>query len=150
MSAMPDHRRPRPVESVRRNGYTMQESAVHGDLCYWGDRYTRILLSTGFSSFSPFAGLFEGRADTFCSKVLIPDMTARAWEINMRLWSIKPVEYVWAIVARYALPMRADDGHPFEPEEIAAALGCTRELYRQRLTRGRKAYQRKLFEGVTE
>lgn len=145
MSAAPDRPFRQPERAHLRKGWGQREAAVHGDLVYWGNRYTRILLSEGFRSFSPFVGVLEGRADDFSSKILIQDMSPRAWEVNMRVWSIQPLDFAWALCARYALPLHDDRGQEIQPNRIAACLGCSVALYYQRIHRGRKAYEEKLF-----
>jgi len=104
-----------------------------------------VLFSEGFSSFNILANLNCGGRGRPGHKILIPDMTPKAWEINQRVWSIKPVEYAWALVARYVLPPNAQTGQLFSVAEICEALGWTPDQYRQRVSRGRKKYQEKLF-----
>lgn len=133
---------------AKRKGWTHEQAAVEGDLRYWGPRYRRILLSEGYQSFSPFAGLMEGRSNVFSTRILIPDMTERAWETNMRVWAL-PTDFAWALVARYSLPPRDEDGSLFTGEEIGAVLGCTAEAYRQRVHRGRDMLRRSIFTPVT-
>lgn len=128
----------------RRKGWTHQESAIHGDLCYWGSRYRRILMSEGYSSFSPFAGLLEGRSNRFKSRVLIPDMTERAWQTNMEVWAL-PTDLAWALVGRYALPPRDEDGQLFTSSEIGAVLGCSAGAYRERVSEGRRRLRARVF-----
>ena len=122
----------------------MERSAVEGDLRYWGPRYARILLSSGFSGFNIFADLLSINDQPKGHRVLIPDMTPRAWKVNQRVWSL-PVEYSWALVARYALPPRDDTGQLYSAAEIAMALGWKPDQYRQRVVRARKKYQALLF-----
>ena len=112
---------------------------------YWGPRYARILLSSGFSGFNIFADLLSINDQPKGHRVLIPDMTPRAWKVNKLVWSIRPVEYAWALVARYALPPK-EDGQLYSASEIAMALGWKPGQYRQRVVRARKKYQKKLFE----
>jgi hypothetical protein len=119
----------------QRKGDDIDTSAVKGDLNWWGPRYRRILLSEGYSSFSPFAGLLEGRVDVFAARILIPDMDARAWEVNFRVWAL-PTDLAWALVGRYSVPVRDKDGSLFTSKELGAALGITEELFRQRVCRG--------------
>lgn len=129
---------------AKRKGWTQEQSAIHGDLVYWGYHYRRILLSDGYSAFSPFAGLFEGRSGRFESKVLIPDMTPRAWRINHEVWAL-PSEYAWALAARYAAPDRDDEGRLYSALDYGIALGCSAETYWQRVSRGRKLLLQRAF-----
>lgn len=127
-----------------RNGWTQEQSAIHGDLTYWGYRYRRILLSTGYSSFSPFANLRESLSSGINGhRVLIPDMTERAWRVNHEVWAL-PHQFSWALCARYALPPD-EDGRMYTGEQIGEALGCSAALYRQRVKRGRELMRRRAF-----
>ena len=97
----------------------MERSAVEADLRHWGRRYQRILLSDGFSSYNIFSNLLMGSGSRPGHKVLIPDMDKWSWEVNHRVWAIKPGEYAWALVARYALPPKVEDGQLFSAAEMA-------------------------------
>ncbi len=132
------------VAQARRSGWDLDRSTVEGDLRHWGRRYQRLLMSTGFSSFNILSGLLEGRGGLPGSKVLIPDMSERAWVMNTEVWAL-PTDYAWALVARYCLPVKEETGEPFSRFEISAALECTPENYRQRLSRGRSKIQAKIF-----
>lgn len=145
MLAMTDTRpKKKPEQVIQRKGWSVEQQAVHGDLCHWGPRYRRILLSDGYSPFSPFAGLLEGRGGRFMSRVLVPDMTERAWRTNREVWSL-PTDLAWALVARYALPPRDVDGQLFTSREIGQALDCSPDTYRQRVTEGRKKLRLLIF-----
>ena len=137
--------KPLPGRVKARDGWTVEQSATHGDLVYWGSRYARILLSEGYRSFSPFSGLLDQYFEEFTSRVLIPDMTPRAWSINSRVWAIVPQDYAWALCARYALPIRTDEGKEILAEDIAECLGCSVKSYYHGVSRGRRAYQKILF-----
>ena len=131
------------AERVYRQGWTLERQAIEGELRYWGPRYRRILLSEGYSSFSPFAGLLEGRSGKFTAKILIPDMTERAWEVNHGVWTL-PTDYAWSLVARYCLPPK-ENGAMYSDHEISIALHCSPECYRKRLARARVKLQQRLF-----
>lgn len=138
--------RPLP-QRVSRKGWSHEQSAVECELRYWGARYRRILLSEGFSAFSPFAGILEGRTQRFDSRVLIPDMTPRAWRTNRDVWAL-PLDNAWALVARYAAPDRDDKGRLYTSLDFAAALGCSAEVYRYRVSRGRKLLRLLMFSSL--
>ncbi len=121
-----------------------ERSAAESALRHWGPRYRRILESTGFSSFSVFAGLFEGNSGVFTSRVLIPDMDGFSWKVNGWVWSI-PTDYAWALVARYSLPPRPD-GALYEHKEVAYALNITPSAYAKRLSRAKKKISEKMFQ----
>ena len=143
-----DYRKLRRADRLIRKGWTHERQVVEGDLRHWGPRYRRILMSDGYSSISPFTAALYGASGGFGEKILIPDMTERAWTTNTQVWSL-PSDYSWALVARYCLPPTAN-GQIVDDRAIGDALGIAPDTYRQRVSRARTKLQQKAFVPVTK
>ena len=70
-------------------------------------------------------------------KVLIKDLPPDVWVTNFEVFDL-PADLANALIARYCVPPRAEDGRMFTKAELAEAQGCHRSTYMRRLRRARR------------
>ena len=128
--------------------HTFEDSAVAQELKVWGRGEARYLKSTGFSSQSTLARLFEGWSGHFGHKVLIQDAHEQYWKINARVKTL-PDHLIDTLRVRYALPPRTNEDGSIEywkRNELAEILGISESQYRKQLKDAKNRYRRLLFD----
>lgn len=135
---------------MARPKQSFEESVVYSDLRYWGYYKGRQCAADGYppqNTIATILGAGGSRGGIAGHRVLVLDMTPRAWEINARVFSL-PTDYVAVLVGRFCLPVHLDGpkaGQPYEASEIASALRIDVRVYWDRLRDAKDSYRRILF-----
>jgi hypothetical protein len=124
--------------------YTFEDSAAVSDLKYWGYHKGKQCAADGYSPENTLAQLLSGRSDFGGHRILCLDMPIKAWEINFRVMEL-PTDYIAVLTARYCLPVKAENGQPYEAHELAHVLGIAVTTYKYRLTQAKRYYRRLMF-----
>ena len=120
-----------------------EDSVVESECKRWGFYLGRQYAADGYSPSSTLAQIYSGRSDNPQHRILCTDPPPIFWEINARVLMLRR-EYYEVLVARYALPCKAD-GQPYRTTEVAPLLGITAEVFADRLYLARKGYKRMIF-----
>lgn len=124
--------------------YTFEDSAVAGDLRYWGWWKGIQCAADGYAPESTIKKLLSGRGTAGSRhRVLCKDMPARAWEINGRVMCL-PGALRLALFARYCLPVKGN-GHPYNEHELATILNVSVRMYRALLVCAKARYKAMIF-----
>jgi hypothetical protein len=129
---------------MARPRHSFEDSVVADDLRYWGYYKGRQYAADGSSPENTIANIMSGAGSIPGHKVLVVDMTPRAWQINARVFRL-PTDYVSVLVGRYCLPVKHKDGQPYSAEEVAEVLKIGMRIYWGRLSSARSAYRRTIF-----
>ena len=128
---------------MARAKWDMERSAVEGDFKYWGYYKGRQCAADGYPAGATIKEIMAGSVPRPGHRILVKDMTPRAWDINGRIMQL-PSEQIEALIGRYCLPVKAN-GTRYEADEIATAIGVSVRTYHRRLTDARVQYRRILF-----
>ena len=123
---------------------SFEDSVVYDDLRYWGYYKGRQCAADGYSPENTIAHILSGQSGVVGHRVLVLDMTPRAWQINGRVMQ-QPTDNIAVLIGRFCLPVKADTGQPYEAREIADVLRIDLRTYWERLRRARDAYRSSLF-----
>jgi len=126
-----------------KRSYTFEDSAVIGDLKYWGFHKGKQCAADGYPPGKSVKEMLAGRGGQSGHRVLVKDMPPRAWEINFRVMRL-PSELVAVLIGRFCLPVRAD-GLPFSEQEVSVALGLSVRTYYRRLQVAKARYKSIIF-----
>lgn len=132
---------------MARPRQSFEDSVVYDDLRYWGYYKGRQCAADGYSPENTIAHILSGQSGISGHRVLVLDMTARAWQINARVFT-QPTDQVAVLIARFCLPVKLDGsqaGQPYEAGEIAEVLKIDRRTYWERLRLARLDYRRSIF-----
>ena len=129
---------------MSRPKQSFEDSVVYGDLKYWGYFKGLQYAADGYPAESAIAHIMTGSSPFPGHKVLVLDMTPRAWQINARVMLL-PRSLVEVVVGRFCLPVKADTGALYTANEIADVLGIHLRTYFDRLRVARDRYRRSVF-----
>ncbi len=123
---------------------SFEDSVVYDDLRYWGYYKGRQCAADGYSPHNTISELLMGGGGQPGHKILVLDMTPRAWRINAHVYSL-PTDYIAVLLGRFCLPVKSNNGQPYTGPEVAEVLGIEVRVYWDRLRAARTAYRRMIF-----
>jgi hypothetical protein len=131
-----------------KHGRSHEDSVVESELRRWGFWVGIQYAAEGYSPMSTLSQILSGRSDRPGHRILCIDPPERVGfaALNNRVLMLRR-EFYEVLVARYALPCKAD-GQPYRSSEVAPMLGISGSLFADRLTRARTGYKRMIFPEI--
>ena len=140
-------------ERVTRKRRSEAGAQAESDLKFWGYHVGKQFAADGYPADNPLLVLLCGHSDLNPLAprfgVNVKDIPGEAWAINATVMKLRG-ELRGVLIARYALPVDYETGHPIDVEIIAEAVHMTPRIYRRRLSEAREQFLRLRLSGIEE